>query len=547
MMRVSYLLLSALLLLLPLTMVAETVVGTVYHDQNGNRVKDAHESGIPGVAISNGESVVVTDSAGRYSIDVEDPGIVFMVKPRGWETFVDPASGLRQFYYLYRPNGSPEVKYGGIAPTGALPESLDFPLRPLKESNAFEILLLGDPQVRDLDEVRYYVRDMIPEVTGLDVAFGCILGDNVYNTPLMFEPYRQATQQAGLEWHYVPGNHDTGFDAPSNEYSYETFQNAIGPEYYAAVYGHVHLLVLNNIHYELPSSEYHAELGEKQQAFVRNYLALVPKDALVILTMHIPIMRLVDRDALYESLAPFPNCISFSAHTHSHAHYFLNAEDDGWTNEYEHHHIVQGTVCGSWYGGFPNGVGIPESLMGDGTPKGYAILRVDGGSYDYRYYASGHGKDYQMDVHVPRQVSLDSDNKGQVVVNFFNGTEKCKLEMRLNNGEWTPMEQYTGKPPFYVELVDRQKEFARLVGKERGLTEVDDKKARQIADQFRFAIGRGMPAAKDTRHLWGAPVPAALKEGFNTVDVRATSPFGGPYEAKGYIYAVSGEEAATEN
>lgn len=531
------------LILSALPVAAVPVTGTVYHDINANGQREPEEPGVAEVAVSNGESVTLTDSNGGYTLEVDDPGVVFVVKPSSWKVLPDPDTHLAAFYYFYRPQGSPKLKYGGLPPTGPVPAEINFALQPNPEQGPVRMLILGDTQVRDFDEVRYFLRDMVAEISGMDVAFGCVLGDNVFNNPLMFAPLRQAAGQAGLTWHFAPGNHDADFDAPSWKYSYETFQREMGPAYYAAVYGNVHILVLNDIRYEIHSKDYHAELGEQQQAFIRNYLAQVPKEAFIVLFMHIPIMNLRDKDALFNTLAAFPNCISMSAHTHSHAHRFLGAED-GWPGSKPHHHIIQGTACGSWYRGFPNAVGIPDAVMADGTPKGYSVLTVDGDAYDLVYHPSSRPEGYQMDVYAPDRVGPESEDKGQVVVNFFNGTERCQVEMRVNGGPWIPMERFAGKAPYYRELVERQERFVKLIAEGRGLDQLDDATIKKIDNQFRPAIGRGMPGPDDTDHLWRAPVPSDLLPGFNGIDVRARTLFGHTYEAKGYIY---GEQAGSNS
>lgn len=514
---------------------AGPVTGMVYHDVNTNRVPDAGEPGIPGVAVSNGEAVVLTDTAGKYTLEVGDPGIVFVVKPGDWMVVSAPGSTSQGFYYLHRPQGSPPLKHGGLPPTGPLPAEINFPLQPQSVDGPVRMLVLGDTQVRDLQEIRYFLRDMMVEIAGMDVVFGCTLGDNVFNNPKVFGPLRQAVAQAALPWHFVPGNHDADFDAPSWQYSYETFQRELGPAWYAAAYGNVHVLVLEDIRYDLPSEDYHPELGKPQQAFIRNYLAHVPGESFIVLLMHIPIMKLVDKAELFQTLAAFPNCISLSAHTHGHGHYFLDAED-GWPGEKPHHHIVQGTACGSWYRGFHNAVGIPEAVMADGTPKGYSVLTVDGNEYDLAYKATGRPETYQMDVHAPGRVSAGDTEEHQIVVNFFNGTERCQVEMRLNEGEWTAMERFAGYAPYYGELLERQDHFVKQVAKDRGVVTLDESVIRKIESQFRPAIGRGMPEADETGHLWRAPLPDTLQPGFNRVEVRAGDMFGRTHETASYIY-----------
>ena len=284
---------------------AAPVTGIVFHDKNANSILDDGEPGVPGVVVSNGEAVVPTDGEGRYTLEVFEPGIVFVVKPAGWTPPLDPAKKTLNFYYMHRPGGSPELKYGGFPDTGPLPPKLNFPLLPREEDGSVRMLVLGDPQTRNFEEIQYLLRGLIAEVAGMEVDFGATLGDNAFDNLSVFDDLVQGIGRAGMPWHYVPGNHDTDYDAPERIYSYETYQRHVGPSYYAAVYGKTHLLVLNDICYDLPGNDYHAELGERQRVFIRNYLATVPADAFIVLMMHIPIMNITDKAALFESIAPF--------------------------------------------------------------------------------------------------------------------------------------------------------------------------------------------------------------------------------------------------
>lgn len=98
------------------------VRGVVFEDANGNRALDPGEQGIPGVPVSNGQEVVVTDAAGRYELPVRENMCVFVTKPSGY-AFPLSEYNTPLFFYLHRPNGSPEAvkEYPGIAPTGPLP------------------------------------------------------------------------------------------------------------------------------------------------------------------------------------------------------------------------------------------------------------------------------------------------------------------------------------------------------------------------------------------------------------------------------------------
>ncbi len=172
-------------LLLTLSVFAQATpqfaTGIVFHDRNRNGIRDSGEPGIPNVLVSNQREVVRTDAQGRYRIPVSDDTIIFVIKPRGWMTAL-LEENVPRFYYVHKPNGSPPVRFGGVRPTGPLPESIDFPLYPQRESERFTALMFGDTQPRNLTEVHYIGRDIVRELMGTNRAvFGVVLGDVVFD------------------------------------------------------------------------------------------------------------------------------------------------------------------------------------------------------------------------------------------------------------------------------------------------------------------------------------------------------------------------------
>ena len=61
---------------------AETVKGSVFDDRNRNGLYDKGETGVSGVAVSNGEEVVLTDDSGSYELEIESGEMLFFETSR---------------------------------------------------------------------------------------------------------------------------------------------------------------------------------------------------------------------------------------------------------------------------------------------------------------------------------------------------------------------------------------------------------------------------------------------------------------------------------
>jgi len=480
--------------------------GHVFHDKNGNGIFDRRESGIRGVAVSNGREVVATDAKGRYALPVSNDTILFVIKPRGWTTALD-ADGISRGYYNHKPAGSPITEYPGVAPTGPLPASVDFPLTRQREARKFDALIFGDPQPEEETGVEHYGHDVVEELVGSDAMFGITLGDIVEDRLDLLDDINARTARIGVPWHYVMGNHDMNKDSSTDVLADETFERVYGPPYYSFTYSKVHVIVLDSVYRE--GDKFHGELGERQLAFIENDLALVPDDYLVIFAMHIPLRGFSDKDALFNIVKDRSHLLMLAAHLHKIEQFFLGP-DDGWQGEKPLHLYVAGAAGGAWWTGFRDAAGIPHATMSDGSPNGYTVLSVDGSDYSFRYKAARRPADYQMIITAPESVVAADAAATEIMANVFAASERAAVEMRLgDSGDWTLMTRQRGVDPF---------------------VEAFHKRENAIAPE---EAPWGKPS--ETNHLWMGALPTDPPVGMTVVYVRVVDHFGATFTGRRLI------------
>lgn len=511
--------------------------GTVFLDTNSNQIMDNNEKGLQGIRVSNGQDVVQTDDNGKYSLSVNDDTIIFVIKPRGYMTPVDE-NRLPKFYHIHKPNGSPEgLKYPGIAPTGPLPASIDFPLYEQTEPDTYKVLVFGDTQPRNMQEIEWLAHDVIEEVIGTDAVFGLSLGDLVGDNLNLFNPLNEVMSTIGIPWYNVYGNHDMNRLATDDRYADETFERVYGPTCYSFDWGPVHFINIDNVLF-LPDKEdnppYKSEVGERQLTFIRNDLAFVPKDQLVVISMHIPLTEIQDVKKLMELLSDRPHTLSLSAHTHIQRDDFIG-QKHGWEGNEKHHHHNHATTSGSWWQGTLDEIGIPHTTMRDGAPNGYGIFTFSGNQYSIRFKAARRPADYQMNIWSPWEVTQSETANTDVLVNVFGGNRRSKVEMRLGqNGQWKEMSYLPQKDPFFKALKERDEAYHI----ERKLhTTVRDTMKLLMKDDTELPkrgkrLSYGVPKSY---HIWQAKLHENCQKGTHIINVRTTDMFGQTFTGRRII------------
>nr|WP_321411816.1 calcineurin-like phosphoesterase family protein [uncultured Carboxylicivirga sp.] len=507
--------------------------GFIFNDANQNGVKDNSEKGIGGVLVSNGIDIVKTDKKGKYEIPVSDDAVIFVIKPAGWMTPLNEYN-LPQFYYLRKEKGSPDnYKFKGIEPTGELPNLINFPLYPKQESDVFKVLVFGDTQPYNLEQVDFLAEDIITELVDKnDILFGMTMGDVVGDNLNLYKPLNETINQIGIPWYNVMGNHDVNYMSPDDKQSDDTFKRVYGPSTYAFVYGKVHFIVLDDIlhHEEVGSTKYEGGLRPEQLTFVSNYLKEVPKEDLVVLNMHIPFdlqgrsFRSADQDKLFDLLKDFPNTLSISGHTHLLNNYYFNTANSSWQQNAPHHHFNAGATCGSWWCGLRNENDVPHTMMRDGVPNGYAFVNFNGTDYVIDWKVAGGAEDHQMNIYVPRGVVAHSSDTTLLTVNFFKGCEQSQVKYRIKGQtNWKEMKRVEKFDPYYEKIAQRWLNFKKI-----NLDKVWLADSTLTVHDF---PGSPLIGPAKTNHIWEANIGTDFDAGRYIIEVEAKDRYGRTFTA----------------
>jgi C terminal of Calcineurin-like phosphoesterase/N terminal of Calcineurin-like phosphoesterase/Calcineurin-like phosphoesterase len=476
--------------------------GRVFIDADEDGKCGANETLMKGVRVSNGRDIVLTNGRGEYELEITNDSIIFVVKPSGYRTPLS-RENLPKFFYIHKPDGSPKLKYPGVAPTGPLPQSIDFPLYAHEEPNTFRVILFGDTQPRDNKEVDYIAEDVVAELIGEKAAFGVSLGDIVFDNLNVFEPLNETIGLIGVPWHNVLGNHDINTDASERRFINETFERHYGPSFYSFDYGQVHFVVLDNIDWRTNAEGklgFSPGFGADQLAFLEKDLQLCPESQMVVLLMHVPLKSNPDTAGIFRLIEKRPFCISISGHLHLHQHQFLG-EADGWKGAKPHHHIINVTVSGSWWAGKKDERGIPHATMADGAPNGSSIITFDGQNYFLDYVAAGVDRGKQMRIEYPAVIEKTKMAETPLYVNVFDGSDRSQVFCRFDRqGEWIKLKKADEVDPFFKRLYEDS--LASPVPNEPALTK-----------------------PVNSTHLWRGDLPP-LAAGVHLIEVKTIDTFG---------------------
>ena len=536
-----------------------TFTGRVFDDANRNSTLDDGEEPIAGVPVSNGVDVVTTDEEGRYELPSGDNLTLSVTQPAGWQVPVD-ADNFAQFSYNHLPEGSTDLTFGGLEPTGDVPAAVNFPMAKSEATAAKDqsCPVAADTQTYDKEEVGYAAKGGPADLAERNDYAGCgvmLLGDNVGDDLSLNPDLRSLYRNMNGPVRALPGNHDMDYDAADDSHATDTYRQDFGATHYSYNVGDTHFIALDNIEYKGANPDgsknsYLEKVGEEQLTWLKNDLAQVDENAQVVVYSHAPIVNYKelitdDAAAFYDAVSSHPNLVTVGGHTHTLEHLLAGEQRQEWKDaglsELPNDQIVAGAVSGDWYSGGLNENGVPYAYTSDAAEPGVYTLTFSGdepGTYGGYYTVRGADQDHQQLIGInsptwrewaekaqawqdadkvgdapapidPLTVSAEDlkDGKSFLTSSFFGGSTEATVSVSFDGGAAVDAEI---TQPATGEGENKGWEFTDPISATQNLSTTGN-------------------VAQSSPHLWRTAVPADLTPGEHTAEVTATDRYGAEY------------------
>ena len=396
---------------------------------SGLVVNQTTKKGVQNVSVTDGFTVVKTNSLGTYSFyEHPEAEMIYLSLPAGFKIPTD--NFLPKFYQ--------QLKEGK--------DKYNFELVKEEVDDSRHILIIGaDPQPANQEASKKwlhfasnYFKPILKKYPSTPIL-GILVGDLVGDDLSLFANHKKAVGTMGFPTFQAIGNHDLNYEARSDELSQKTYRENFGPEYYSFNKGKIHYVVLDDVFYVGKTSDYIGYITERQFKWLESDLKFVTKGTTVIVSMHIPLefdskkpvrsetqalpaeSGVRNASHLYQLLEPYTVHV-MSGHSH-------------WNQSFENNkifHHIHGAICGAWWDG-------PTSF--DGAPLGYAVYEINNDIITSWYYQSaGKDRNYQMQL-----TYVDSTNT--VIANVWNWDDQWKVELIADGEDRGSMNRYIGYSP----------------------------------------------------------------------------------------------------
>ena len=345
---------------------------------------------------------------------------------------------------------------------------------------------------------------------------------------------------------FLPGNHDLDFDADS-DHRFDTFKAQLGPEYYSYDSGKVHVVALNTVEYPTKADpakgDYNGAIDEDQLEWLRNDIAQVPQNRLIVVAAHIPLLDYADQGSakhqvdqvreIYEILEG-REVIAVGGHTHSLENLREGDSLEGWSRLFgveglPFTHVTAGAISGDWYSGRLLDGGYPLAVQRDGALPGVLTLDVRNTEVKERFSVRGEDESHQMALGLNsvryREWYAANRSKAGSAPAFEDplvlsqedlaGTTWLTANFFLGGTGSTVRASVDGAAPVEATRTQQMQGEGQLVGAEW---------SDPVAVQEQLV--RGGSVADRSMHLWRLELPADLTSGEHTVEVVATDVHG---------------------
>ena len=347
-------------------------------------------TGVPGVVVSDGEDVTVTDENGVYYLNSKESNqVVFMSVPAGYEAEVNGV--LPKFHKVL--DGNPYTT-----------ERADWNL--VQVDNADHILyVLGDMHLanrtNDINQFNDFATDIKTQVNANKAKrqYAITLGDmtwDLYWYSNAFDLYTYVetvnSKLSGLQVYHTIGNHDHDMNSAGDFNTVSAFKNAVAPTYYSFNIGNVHYIVLDDIlctNDGTGNRTYDSSLTVAQLDWLRKDLSYVDKSKTLVITMHAQMYNEGGSAAIQFSSQLEELVKGYKTHVMTaHTHVIWNNDKTASTGIMHHN---SSAICGTWWwtGYYTAG----HNICKDGSPAGYYVYDMSGNDVKWRFKPIG--KDFK--------------------------------------------------------------------------------------------------------------------------------------------------------
>jgi outer membrane protein assembly factor BamB len=211
-----------------------TAQGIVFEDGNGDGEHSPDEQGISGIAVSDGENIVLSNADGEYQLPLtSDSRVLFITRPSNFER-------AKKFYYVLDDKSTSATSDR---------QSYDFALKRATkpDSETVRFVQTSDIHIGGEDDRERFI-SAISEINKLNppADFVVATGDlvNRGSDRSQFDVYKAGTDTCQVPWLHVFGNHDANRGVNKTR----VYASYFGPDYYSADYGDLHLIMMNSVH-----------------------------------------------------------------------------------------------------------------------------------------------------------------------------------------------------------------------------------------------------------------------------------------------------------